>query len=143
MDDCVPQKQADNVRGDQDINFPRGINCPSYETADGYLPITEGCTHNSHFFCDMYQEIPFRMLSLTEVEEYLQDVKQHYGKYCSSMDYSKESLVSIKIPKYYSLPVCVRIYDDFGLPVPRNLVKDAVHALFPVFSQEDTQSVFL
>ena len=30
----------------------------------------------------MYQDIPFRMLSLSEVEEYLQEVKQSYGRYC-------------------------------------------------------------
>ena len=40
------------------------------------LPITEGCTHNSCMFCNMYQDIPFRMLSRSEVEEYLWEVKQ-------------------------------------------------------------------
>ena len=33
----------------------------------------------------MYQGIPFRMLPLNEVEAYLQEVKQQYGKYCSSI----------------------------------------------------------
>jgi len=45
-------------------------------------PITEGCTHISCTFCNMYQDIPFRMLSLSEVGEYLREVKQSYGRYC-------------------------------------------------------------
>lgn len=55
---------------------------PPVEANTFLLPITEGCTHNSCSFCNMYQDIPFRMLSLSEVEEYLREVKQNYGRYC-------------------------------------------------------------
>ncbi|MBP3901752.1 MAG: radical SAM protein [Blautia sp.] len=55
---------------------------PPVEANTFLLPITEGCTHNSCTFCNMYQDIPFRMLSLSEVEEYLREVKQNYGRYC-------------------------------------------------------------
>ena len=64
------------------MNFPGGMNYhgaiyrPPVEANTFLLPITEGCTHNSCSFCNMYQEIPFRMLPLTEVEEYLQEVKR-------------------------------------------------------------------
>ena len=47
---------------------------PPIEAETFLLPITEGCTHNSCSFCNMYQGIPFRMLPLTEVEAYLQEV---------------------------------------------------------------------
>ena len=33
------------------MNFPGGINCPPYETADGFLTTTEGCSHNTCLFC--------------------------------------------------------------------------------------------
>lgn len=55
---------------------------PPVEANTFLLPITEGCTHNSCTFCNMYQDIPFRMLSLSEVEEYLREVKKSYGRYC-------------------------------------------------------------
>jgi hypothetical protein len=34
----------------------------------------------------MYQDIPFRMLSLSEVEDYLREVKQSYGRYCERIE---------------------------------------------------------
>lgn len=55
---------------------------PPVEANTFLLPITEGCTHNSCTFCNMYQNVPFRMLSLSEVEDYLREVKQSYGRYC-------------------------------------------------------------
>ena len=44
---------------------------PPIEAQSFLVPITEGCTHNTCTFCNMYQGIPFRVLSLEEVEEYL------------------------------------------------------------------------
>lgn len=55
---------------------------PPVEANTFLLPVTEGCTHNSCSFCNMYQDIPFRMLPLSEVEDYLQEVKESYGRYC-------------------------------------------------------------
>ena len=54
---------------------------PPVEYNTSLLPITEGCTHNSCSFCNMYQDIPFRMLPLDEVEDYLQETCQRFGKY--------------------------------------------------------------
>ena len=54
---------------------------PPVEATTFLLPITEGCTHNSCTFCNMYQNIPFRMLPVSEVEEYLREVVQYYGKF--------------------------------------------------------------
>lgn len=58
---------------------------PPVEANTFLLPVTEGCTHNSCTFCNMYQDIPFRMLSVSEVEEYLRQVKQSYGRYCETI----------------------------------------------------------
>ena len=55
---------------------------PPIEANTFLLPITEGCTHNSCSFCNMYQGIPFRMLRLSEVEDYLAETKHSYGRYC-------------------------------------------------------------
>ena len=64
------------------MNYNGTIYRPPIEANTFLLPITEGCTHNSCTFCNMYQNVPFRMLSLSEVEEYLREVKQSYGRYC-------------------------------------------------------------
>lgn len=53
------------------MNYNGTVYRPPIESQSFLLPITEGCTHNSCTFCNMYQGIPFRMLSLKEVEEYL------------------------------------------------------------------------
>lgn len=58
---------------------------PPVEANTFLLPVTEGCTHNSCTFCNMYQDIPFRMLSLPELEEYLQEVKGIYGSACEKI----------------------------------------------------------
>ena len=67
------------------MNYNGTIYRPPVEANTFLLPITEGCTHNSCSFCNMYQDIPFRMLSLAEVEEYLRKVKQSYGRYCEQI----------------------------------------------------------
>lgn len=55
---------------------------PPIEASTLLLPITEGCSHNSCAFCNMYRDIPFRMLSLAEVEEYLAAIREDYGSFC-------------------------------------------------------------
>ena len=35
------------------MHFASGINRPPYETADGYLQTTEGCSHNTCLFCTL------------------------------------------------------------------------------------------
>jgi radical SAM superfamily enzyme YgiQ (UPF0313 family) len=44
---------------------------PPVEANTFLLPITEGCSHNACRFCSMYKDIPFRMLPVSDVEEYL------------------------------------------------------------------------
>lgn len=68
------------------MNYNGTIYRPPLEADTFLLPVTEGCTHNGCAFCNMYQGIPFRMLSLSEIEEYLREVERAYGRYCGMVD---------------------------------------------------------
>ena len=54
---------------------------PPIEANTFLIPITEGCSHNSCKFCNMYQKIPFRMWSLEEIEEYLSGIRGMHSDY--------------------------------------------------------------
>jgi len=54
---------------------------PPLEASTFLVPITEGCTHNSCTFCNMYRDAPFRMLPLDDVEAYLREMAAHLGAY--------------------------------------------------------------
>ena len=51
------------------MHFSSGINRPPYETADGYLQTTQGCSHNSCLFCTYFKEPPFRKSPIEEIYE--------------------------------------------------------------------------
>ena len=59
---------------------------PPIEAQSFLVPITEGCTHNTCTFCNMYQGIPFRMLSLEEVEEYLAQARMTKPATCDAAE---------------------------------------------------------
>ena len=59
---------------------------PPMEADTFLIPVTEGCTHNSCRFCNMYKDVPFRMLSLAYVEEFLQETGKHYGAYLKNLE---------------------------------------------------------
>ena len=59
---------------------------PPMEADTFLIPVTEGCTHNSCRFCNMYKDVPFRMLSLSYVEEFLQETSRHYGAYLQNLE---------------------------------------------------------
>ena len=61
------------------MNYNGTIYRPPVEANTFLLPITEGCTHNRCTFCNMYQDIPFRMLSLSEAEDYLREENRAMG----------------------------------------------------------------
>lgn len=49
------------------------MTCPPYETADGYLQTTEGCSHNHCLFCTYFKDRKFRKSTIEEIEA---DIKQ-------------------------------------------------------------------
>lgn len=53
---------------------------PPVEANTFLLPVTEGCTHNQCRFCSMYKDIPFRMVDLSEIEEYLKEATTLYHR---------------------------------------------------------------
>ena len=58
---------------------------PPVEANTILIPITEGCSHNSCTFCNMYRGISFRAWSLNEIEEYLSDLIGVYGNYADKI----------------------------------------------------------
>ncbi|MBP2638585.1 MAG: radical superfamily enzyme, MoaA/NifB/PqqE/SkfB family [Firmicutes bacterium] len=59
---------------------------PPMEAETFLIPVTEGCTHNSCRFCNMYKDVDFRMLSLTSIEEFLRETKKHYGRFMDQLE---------------------------------------------------------
>ena len=57
---------------------------PPVEAGTFLVPVTEGCTHNTCTFCSMYKDIPFRMLTLDEIREYLDETAGVYKKHAAS-----------------------------------------------------------
>ena len=68
------------------MNYNGTVYRPPVEANTFLIPVTEGCTHNACTFCSMYQNIPFRMLALSEIEEYLQQTKQRFGLACARIE---------------------------------------------------------
>ena len=58
---------------------------PPVEANTILIPVTEGCSHNSCTFCNIYRGISFRAWSLSEIEEYLSDLVSVYGSYADKI----------------------------------------------------------
>ncbi|MDA3077774.1 radical SAM protein [Campylobacter sp. JMF_06 NA1] len=63
------------------MNYNGTIYRPPVEANTLLLPITEGCSHNSCSYCNMYANVKFRMLSLAQVEEFLAEIVKFHGSY--------------------------------------------------------------
>ena len=61
------------------MHFSGGINRPPYETADGYLQITEGCSHNTCLFCTYFKDQKFRKSTIEEIEEDIKEIPATFG----------------------------------------------------------------
>lgn len=61
------------------MNFPGGINCPPYETADGFLTTTEGCSHNTCLFCTYFKDQKYRKCSIEEIEADIREIPRTFG----------------------------------------------------------------
>ncbi len=67
------------------MNYNGTIYRPPIEADTFLLPVTEGCTHNSCTFCNMYRDVPFRMLPMTDLEDFLGEVQRAYGHHCDGI----------------------------------------------------------
>ena len=61
------------------MHFSSGINRPPYETADGYLQTTEGCSHNTCLFCTYFKDQKFRKSSIEEIEADIKEMARYFG----------------------------------------------------------------
>ncbi len=68
------------------MNYNGTIYRPPIEADTFLLPVTEGCSHNGCTFCNMYQNVPFRMTPLGDIEEYLRGARRNYGRYCEEIE---------------------------------------------------------
>lgn len=68
------------------MNYNGVVYRPPVEANTLLLPVTEGCSHNSCTFCNMYRGVPFRIWPLEDVEEYLSELKSFYGDYVNNVD---------------------------------------------------------
>ncbi len=55
---------------------------PPYEAHSLLLQVTAGCSHNKCTFCSMYQDVPFTISPIEEVEEDLVQAAR-YGEFCN------------------------------------------------------------
>ena len=68
------------------LNYNGTIYRPPIEAYTLLLPVTEGCSHNRCRFCNMYHGVKFRMLSLAEIEAWLQEIYRVNGVYCEEVE---------------------------------------------------------
>lgn len=61
------------------MHFSSGINRPPYETADGYLQTTEGCSHNTCLFCTYFKDQKFKKSSIEEIEADIKEIPRYFG----------------------------------------------------------------
>lgn len=59
---------------------------PPMEGDTFLLPVTEGCSHNACRFCNMYAGVPFQLLPLEQIEEYMKEAADYYHKYGQKME---------------------------------------------------------
>ena len=61
------------------MHFASEINRPPYEKADGFLQVTEGCSHGTCKFCSYFKD-EFRRLDLEEIERDVKQIPQTFGE---------------------------------------------------------------
>ena len=61
------------------MHFSGGINRPPYETADGYLQTTEGCSHSTCLFCTYFKDQKFRKSTIEEIEADVREIPTTFG----------------------------------------------------------------
>lgn len=60
------------------MNYNGTIYRPPIEANTFLIPVTEGCSHNTCTYCNMFSGIPFRPLPLSDIKGYLHEVDERY-----------------------------------------------------------------
>lgn len=61
------------------MHFDGGINCPPYETADGFLQVTRGCSYNHCLFCTYFKDVTFSRSPMDEIEADIKEIPRCFG----------------------------------------------------------------
>lgn len=61
------------------MHFSSGINCPPYETSDGFLQTTRGCSHIHCFFCTYFKDQKFSKSPIEEIEADIKEIPSYFG----------------------------------------------------------------
>ncbi|EJP75899.1 radical SAM protein [Campylobacter sp. FOBRC14] len=61
------------------MKFSSSINRPPYESADGYLQVTQGCSHNRCLFCTYFKDQKFKKSSIEEIEDDIRQIPATFG----------------------------------------------------------------
>lgn len=64
-----------------ELEYKGTIYRPPVEANTLLLPVTEGCSHNTCRFCNMYKDVKFRMLTPEEIETWLKEMYRVNGMY--------------------------------------------------------------
>ncbi len=59
---------------------------PPMEAETFLIPVTEGCTHNSCRFCNMYEGVRFRTLPLADIEEFLSKAQKYNKRFMDHLE---------------------------------------------------------
>jgi radical SAM superfamily enzyme YgiQ (UPF0313 family) len=60
------------------MNYTGPVFRPPFEANSLLLQVTVGCNHNECTFCTMYQDVPFQIEPLEQIERDLQEAKKRY-----------------------------------------------------------------
>lgn len=66
-------------RKDRDMHFTSGINRPPFESRDGYLQVTSGCSHSKCTFCGYFKDTRFKKSSIEEIEQDIKEILMCFG----------------------------------------------------------------
>mgnify|MGYP002858385029 CR=1 FL=1 len=69
-----------------DFEYNGTVYRPPMEANTFLLPVTEGCTHNSCRFCNMYKGIPFRILPIEQIESIMKEAADLYHQYGRTLE---------------------------------------------------------
>jgi len=61
------------------MNYTGPVFRPPFEANSLLLQVTVGCSHNECTFCTMYQDVPFQIEPLEQIERDLQEAKKRYA----------------------------------------------------------------